>query len=155
MTNKSLEIPEGYEIDFQNSCFEESKIMLKEKKSRYPMSVDEIDRPWFLDDAGNVTLSQIEYDQTPNHLSSESRAEGLKQFIQLTELCLAWNKVDDFVADWEDEKQKKYCIYFDRNQIVINCYWSVGLPLHFKSRQIAELFLKSFSKEIEAAKMFL
>ena len=53
MKTLKIETPEGYEIDKENSTFE--KIVFKEVKSEYPLSVNNIpNRYWYCEEPTEV-----------------------------------------------------------------------------------------------------
>ena len=122
-----IEVPQGYEIDKEQSTFE--NIILKPIEVKLPLSVFEI----------------------PNIDTAKYR-DAFEALGQLVHLRDAWN--GDWKADWED-KEKKYCIYFYGNKMDITGFINGSCPLHFKTRELAEKFAEQFKDLINEAKELL
>lgn len=119
-----IEIPEGYEIDKENSTFE--KIVFKEVKCKY--------------------TKELIY---PNFINSTS---DYYLFFKLVETCKEWNRIDGFVADWSDSNQFKLSVECSNNELRIESWIFTSKPLYFKTKETAELFIETFKEEIEQVK---
>jgi hypothetical protein len=144
MTAKTMtiEAPEGYEIDKENSTFE--KIVFKEKRG-LPMSWQEATK----DNKGLTafeTKNGIEY--TWGNVPSEYKA--LRKLELLRD---AWN--GDWKADWTDSYQLKHSIMHSNNGARCTTYSNTNCLLHFKTGELRDLFAKTFKDLIEEAKPLL
>lgn len=157
---KSVKItpPEGFEIDNDKSTFEE--IVFKPIKSKYPLSVMELDNNsgWFVNNQSmvNYRCNLEKRDCLDNNLvSTKERAEAILALIQLVELRDAWNKIDGFVADWGNIEQDKHVIHIECNEIETTFYSEAYEVLYFGSRKTRDLFLETHRNLIETAKEFI
>lgn len=155
MKTLQISIPEGCEIDIENSDLSKGTIAYKKAENKYPTEIGEIKRRiWFIDNLGNISYDKT-FPKTINNMSSERRAKAILALIQLLEFMDAWNKVDEFVPDWTNYKQTKYGILFSENEcLIISCYTS-SRPLVFNSKKTAEKFLNQFKPLIEEARELL
>ena len=120
-------VPQGYEIDKEQSTFE--NIILKPIEVKLPLSVKDI-----------KDLKVNKYDDA---------LEALKELIHLRD---AWN--GDWRADWENDEQK-YCIFFFKNKIDKCSMTNVSAPLHFKTVELRNNFVEQFKDLINEAKELL
>ena len=120
-------VPQGYEIDKEQSTFE--NIILKPIEVKLPLSVFEI----------------------PNIDTAKYRDafEVLKQLVHLRD---AWN--GDWRADWNDN-DNKYCIFFYRNKLEKCLRSNANAPLHFKTLELRDKFAEKFKDLINEAKELL
>lgn len=149
MKTFEVEIPEGHQIDKENSTFE--KIVFKKIESDLPDSVEEIqNRNWFVCSSGSVTMMK---DNTINQLSTKERAEAFLALMQLVELRDYVN--GDWKADWSDPCQTKYTIRCSFDKIFFEYFTLNKKVLHFKSDELRDKFYKKYKKLIETAKELL
>lgn len=120
-------VPQGYEIDLENSTI--LNITLKPIEVKLPLSVEEI-----------KDLKVNKYDDA---------LEALKELIHLRD---AWN--GDWRADWES-MEVKFCISFYDNKIKIIETYGYSNVLHFKTKELAEKFAEQFKDLINEAKELL
>lgn len=152
MKNLKIEVPKGYEIDQEKSTFENIVFKEVEQKSKYPKSVDEIKRrDWYISPWGIVVRSKSE-SKTINQVSSKERAEAFVALIQLVELRDEYNRIDGFVADWNNLFQDKYYMVFLNGEIKIRLCLGLQRVLYFSSEKTAETFLNNHRELIETAK---
>jgi len=149
MKTLKIEIPEGHEIDQENSTFE--KIVFKEVKSKYPLKVEDIpNRDWYIH-CNNVT--QVQYEnlkKDKENVSTRKRAKAFLALMQLVELRDAWNEIDggkEFTCD-----DIKYSIKVHFNEITTNTEISSYKVLHFRKEETRDKFLETFRDLIEQAK---
>lgn len=135
-----IEVPQGYEIDKEQSTFE--NIILKPIEEKLPLSYFEIP---------NLNYSIFDPHRRLN-LSTENRVKAFIALIQLVELRDAWN--GDWKANWKNGIDK-YCIKFFQQDVEVekSCY--TNFPLHFKTKELAEKFAKQFKDLINEAKELL
>ena len=152
MKNLEFKIPEGYELDKENSTDE--TIIYKKKENKYPLSVEKIKgRNFYISEDGRVLQCDEYIDK--NNLSSKERSEAFLALMQLVELRDAWNEIDGFEADWTSRTQSKHCIENCKNKICSDLYCYTRKSLHFGSEKTRNLFLDTFRDLIETAKELL
>lgn len=146
MKTLKIEIPEGYEIDEENSTFK--KIVFKEVINDYPLSVCYVKgRDWYIDSVGYITSTES---KTPNQLSTEERAEAFLSLMQLVELRDAWNEIDGG-KEWSFDECNYVIDVFDGKLNKEN-YRSSYTVLHFRKEETRDKFLKTFKDLINQAK---
>lgn len=111
-----IEIPEGYEIDKENSTFECIKFKRKE------LTYDDIAKElfihkdcFFIDTFGEVHyIANLEVGYTQsNNCTSEKQAEKLLAINKLMNVAKYLN--DGWKPDWSNNDEKKYYITIDNN----------------------------------------
>ena len=153
MKTLEIQIPQGHEIDRDNSTFE--KIVFKEieVQSKYPKSVEEVKgRDWFIKSECEVQKAYISNDK--NNLSSEGRAEAFLALMQLVELRDAYNEID---GGKEFEYGKDNYLLFVYKCKIIKSTDTTGFysVLHFRKESTRDLFYERFKDKIETAKELL
>ena len=145
-----IQIPEGHEIDKDNSTFE--KIVFKKIESKYPLSVKEIDdRDFYVGSSGDVWWNDDS--NNINQVSSRERAEALLALIQLVELRDACNDIDGS-KDW-DYDNDNHVIRIRNNRIGRSRWSRMYNTLHFRKESTRDWFLETHYKLIETAKEFI
>lgn len=148
MKEFKIEVPEGMEIDKENSTFE--CIRFKDKGVRFPDSVKEIEgRYWYIGGDSSI-LEHQGAAKDINQLSSCSRARAFLALMQLVELRDYVN--DGWVPDWECSKTKKHCIVYQQSDSKVLLWYNTSHTLFFKSIETAEKFLNKYKSLIETAK---
>ena len=146
-----VQIPEGYEIDKENSTFE--YIKYKKVKSEYPKSWEEAFvgnnvYGYWVGSSGEIRVAdRIALRGDKNTFKYEEQAESMLAYAQLTQLMA----LPCFNGDWKPKwtnVELKYFIYSDGEKLVIgNCY-SYHKFLAFRSREKAEIFLELYKELI-------
>ena len=139
MNNMKINIPEGFEIDKENSSLVTGEIVFKEVKSKYPY----------------IFYYDYKRDgKTVDWALSETYAEKLN--ILDTLLCLRdeYNKIDGF-GEGFNIGRKYWCIYNFENKIYLSSWSSYNKIMHFRKEETAKLFLKNFEEQLELVKEFL
>ena len=156
MENKELKIqvPEGYEIDRENSTFE--KIVFKKIENELPKSWEDLYEVggWFVDFHSKVVTSgsMRTADSVKNRFPTKEEAEACLALAQLCQLRDIYN--DGWKPDWE-ENNDKYKIAYYSNKINISYSIYVHKILSFKTSIIRDKFLENFRDLIETAKPLL
>ena len=156
MKEIKIEVPEGYEIDKENSTFE---IIKFKEKSKLPMSWEELGeiKGHFIDDNAGIspchTLGANDYSK--NTWPTKELAEAALALSQLLQLRDRWN--GDWKADYSMSGQDKFVIGTYFNEV---CENDLGFsqkchPLVFKSPDLRHFFFKTFKDLIETAKPLL
>jgi len=159
METKELKItiPEGQEIDWQESAKQE-KIVFKKKDTK-PRSWEEYCKNYkgtsfFINTCGTILSSRTDEGWNSvlakNLVPSKELAEAFIAMMQLMSLRQAW--IGDWKPDWSNEYLDKYCI------IGIHCDFEVCLlnkcryALSFPTKEMAIDFMNCFEDLLEIAK---
>ena len=130
-----VQIPEGYEIDRENSTFE--YIKYKKVKSEYPKSWEEAFE-------GRAVYGSFISGSSNKHIFKyQEQAESMIAYAQLTQLMA----LPCFNGDWKPKwtnVELKYFIYSDVEKLVIGKCYSYHKFLAFRSREKAEIFLELY-----------
>lgn len=146
MKTITIEIPDGYEAVKTETGYEIVPETNKEKKWEDFGMVS----GWFVGYDSNISshssIVAYTYDRNVFPTKKEANAYGLV----LPQLLQWRDKVNgDWKADWSRDIEKKYCIIQMENEIGIVVYHYTYSPLHFKTEEIAEQFLKDHKSLIE------
>lgn len=153
MKEIKIEVPEGYEIDKENSTFE--SIIFKEK-SKLPVSWKKLGKVkgWYVTSMGFVYELGEEEANSSNKGTwpTKELAEAALALSQLLQLRDRWN--GDWKADWQKADEKHVItIVADRTQK--DWFTSVNKVLAFKTPELRDKFLETFQVLIETAKPLL
>ena len=147
MKHLEITVPEGHEVDKENSTFE--KIVFKKIRGEYPQKVYEIrGRNYYISTQGIV--KKVKGDRGINNLSTKSRAEAFLALMQLIELRDAWNEIDGG-KEW-NWGSLNHIICVDRKEIRVASYSEDYAVLHFRKEKTRNLFFETFIDLIEQAK---
>lgn len=153
MENKELiiQIPEGYEIDKEQSTFE--KIVFKRKLlSTYLDICKKIFRTGFyyienngtikeFDDADNIEYVIEKHPEILEQLNNAPTEEQLEQLLAINKLMnVAYYLNDGETLDFNDREQSKYYLFYDfhnKSLQVTEVYVLKSLLIPFKSKDLA------------------
>lgn len=144
-----IEIPEGYEIDKENSSFE--KIVFKKiEELTYEKIADKLfqyKKHYYIAGDGSIMGTSIGW-SCPN---TASTVEQLQRLLALNKLMNVANYLNDgWEPDWDDRTQFKFFIYCNTSDktLVIdhNTYFNYGV-VYFKSIELAERAIKILGDE--------
>jgi len=164
MDNKEIKIdvPEGYEIDEENSTF---KCIKFKKKKTLPSTWKEFcnDYPrrkgetWI---SPNSNLEELvdcspkrDFLNDQNILPSRELAAAMLALCQLIQLRDCYN--EGWKPDWENEQYDKFTIRFYKNIPDCDVSNRISGVMVFKSKELMDLFLENFRDLIEIAKPLL
>lgn len=156
-----IQVPEGYEIDRENSTFE--KIVFK-KVDDLPKSWEELE---FIDGFFVSSLSDIAKignnttndENNKNVFPTKEEAEACVALAQLCQLRDRYN--DGWKPDWENRAQNKFIIYIHPNNEILfdkisaNTHAISRHLLTFKTEELRDKFLENFVGLIKIAKPLL
>ena len=155
-----IQIPEGYEIDKENSSFEKIVFKKKEEDTK-PRSWEEYcylqkckhAKCYYMDKNAYIINTDWNDMTRPkvwrSVLPSKELAEAFRAMMQLMSLRQSW--IGDWEPDWSDGCLK-HCIICFYNKIDIDTYCSVSSPLSFPTREMAEDFTNCFKDLLNAAR---
>lgn len=161
METKELKItiPEGQEIDWQESAKQE-KIVFKKKDTK-PRSWEEYccqqqtncKEGYCIN---NVTseIQEINWGlctcSWKTVLPSKELAEAFLAMMQLISLRQAW--IRDWKPDWGNDMLDKFLITSEKNHLAISVLSSISHPLSFPTYEMATDFMNCFRDLLEIAK---
>ena len=150
-----IQVPEGYEIDRENSTFE--KIVLMKTDNYLPRSWEEFGKVkgWFVNELSNVEYYSEGHSTDFRDKNLFPTKEEAKACVALAQLCQLRDIYNDgWKPDWTNNAEK-YCIYFNDNKLDISYSYSAHRVLIFKTVETRDKFLENFRDLIEIAKPLL
>lgn len=158
MKDLKIEVPNGYEIDKENSTFDCIKFKEKVEECKLPTTWEELKivEGYHInsvsDIRGNNAYTTNSYNN--NIYPSKKLAEAGLALIQLLQLRDRYN--EGWAANWDSLDSIKYFIYTHNNRIDIGwTYGAVNKILAFKTELLRDKFLENFRDLIETAKPLL
>ena len=153
-----IQIPEGYEIDKENSTFEKIVFKKKDDKPRswreyYEQQIANKKHGYYIDDADCSSVSVVwnEYagaNKWRNVLPSKELTEAFLAMMQLMSLRQAW--IGDWEPDWEDSTN--WCIIFRESKLKVDFFNYTAHPLSFPTEEMTTNFMDCFKGLLEIAK---
>ena len=151
MKTLKINVPEGYEIDKEQSTFE--NIVFKEIKNELPNSWEDlgfIKGKRVMHDCTLKNVNTSAYTTNRNIFATEGQAEASIALAQLSQLREVYRQ--GWKPDWSDGTIPKYTISRFRNDLIIIDTYVAEQFLSFQSRKIAEQFFENFKELIKKAK---
>ena len=149
-----VQIPEGYEIDKENSTFE--YIKYKKVKSEYPKSWEEafvgnnVYGYWIISSGEIRIANKTALRSDKNTFKYEEQAESALAYAQLTQLMALPCFNGDWKPNWtSSNNEKKYGISFYNNKYDIESTYTWHYFLAFKSEEKAKIFLELYKDLID------
>jgi len=159
METKELKItiPEGQEIDWQESAKQE-KIVFKKKENTKPRSWEEYcknnedNQVWFIEADSNISECDFldRCDEYKNTIPSKELAEAFLAMMQLMSLRQAW--IGDWKPDWENNFIGNWCVISQEYKLKVDFFCTVAKVLSFPTKEMAEDFMNCFKDLLEIAK---
>lgn len=153
-----ITIPEGQEIDWQESAKQE-KIVFKKKDTK-PRSWEEYCEDfkgqyyYIQDNIDNIATSFTTnglVSAYKNYVPSKELAEAFLAMMQLMSLRQAW--IGDWKPDWNNFKQQKVCILCNNGEFVDGTPIDlVSRPLSFLTKEMARDFMNCFKDLLNTAR---
>lgn len=156
-----INVPEGYEIDKENSTFE--CIKFKPIGNGLPKTWEEfclnyaVINEYFIDSTSKI-LQTVEPGRKRqcltdrNLFSNKEMPEAMLALCQLIRLRDCYN--NGWVPDWSGFDDK-FVIYFCQDNIGKRCFTGSQEVLAFKTEELRDQFLENFRDLIETAKPLL
>jgi len=159
-----INVPDGYEIDKENSTFE--CIKFKPIKKKLPKTWEEFCKTYPKKERdcwvnSNSKIENIYYStnqernniEDRNLLPNKKYAEAMLALCQLIQLRDCYN--NGWIPDWTDDCNPKYCIIIFHNHILKSILSETSTILAFKTEELRNEFLTNFKELIEVAKPLL
>lgn len=157
-TNNIINIPEGYEIDKEQST--ERQIVLRKIENKSARSWKEYcekmkgKNSYFYNNAiRRIVDSQFGSEPVLSEFEEMEDVVALEAFSKLRKLRKDW--IGKWKPDWTDEKQDKYAVYAKLNELTYGVRNIVSAPLSFPTYQMCIEFLDTFKDLLEIAKPLL
>jgi hypothetical protein len=153
MKTLKINVPDGYEIDKEQSTFE--NIVFKEIEKGLPKSWEEIENlhGFFVNYGSDVRETDVDVMKTEanrNIFATKEQGEASVALAQLSQLREVYRQ--GWKPDYTMQMQKKWVIRFYQGALEIEDYCSTDHFLSFQSKEIADQFLGNFRDLIEKAK---
>ena len=151
-----IQVPEGYEIDKENSTFE--KIVFKKVERELPKKWEDLGgvNGFYINAQSDINPyydSEIKGTTSKNIFPTREEAEACLALAQLCQLRDRYN--DGWKPNWKDDGEIKYCIEFFKGKIEKECHYITKRVLCFKTRELRDKFLENFRDLIKIAKPLL
>ena len=151
-----IQVPEGYEIDRENSTFE--KIVFKKIERDLPKRWEDLELicGFYVDSDSEICdcrSSVLAFGECKNTFPTEEEAEACLALAQLCQLRDRYN--DGWKPDWEDDEEQKHVMFIHREEICKETFFTVQQSLAFKTEELRDKFLENFRDLIEIAKPLL
>jgi len=160
-----INVPDGYEIDKENSTFE--CIKFKPIVNKLPKTWEEyckthkrqFGESWLSGESNieNIDFAENKYYKDVvadrNLLPNKKYAEAMLALCQLIQLRDCYN--DGWIPNWSNDSVLKYCIEINTNEIHKNSFYAASRILAFKTEELRNEFLNNFRDLIEIAKPLL
>ena len=146
-----IEIPEGYEVDKENSTFEKIVFKKVEKKLTYEKIAEKLfqcKKHYYIADDGGIMGTSIGW-LCPNAAPTEYQLQRLLALNKLMNVAYYLN--DGWEPDWNDGGQEKFYIYYNSAvktfNVSANFYYNGGVT-YFKSKEIAKQAIQILGEDI-------
>jgi hypothetical protein len=151
MKTLKIEIPNGFEIDKENSTFEQ--IVFKEIKKQLPKRWEELKQISGCFTNMHSSIIYVDYNEAihgnQNIFATEEQANASIALAKLSQLRKVYR--NGWVPDWLDDEYK-FCIEFYGDEISKGWNISSNSFLTFQDAETRDLFLENFKDLIEQAK---
>lgn len=142
-----IEIPEGYEIDKENSTFE--KIVFKPIVKRWRGNEMNTLKGYYIDSLSHIkpTVSTKCYhniSENSNIFTTEKLAKSALAMAQISQIMANDKRFGGVVTDeeWKDRNIYKYCIYKVKEEIKLDIFDSTYNFLAFHTKEQRDLFFE-------------
>ena len=157
-TNNIINIPEGYEIDKEQST--ERQIVLRKIENKSARSWKEYcekmkgKNSYFYNNAiRRIVDSQFGSEPVLSEFEDMEDVETLEAFSKLLRLRKDW--VGEWKPDWTNEDQTKFTIISAKNKIDDSIGDFINSPMSFPTKKMRNEFIVTFKDLLEIAKPLL
>jgi hypothetical protein len=152
MKTLKINVPEGYEIDKEQSTFE--NIVFKEIKNELPKSWEDLEnlKGFYVGINSDVVVTFDNLIKTKTNrfiFATKEQAEASIALAQLSQLREVYR--DGWVPNWSDTNEKN-CIVCRDSIFELDSFCHTAHFLSFQSKEIASQFLENFRDLIKQAK---
>ena len=133
MNNMKINIPEGFEIDKENSSLETGEIVFKKVEIKYPTKIK----------------TSID-----NFILSKKYGKKLEILDSLISFRDEYNRIDGFEECFMSN-ENNWCLSNYNNKLKLASWSYTNRIIYFGKRETAKLFLNNFEEQLEQVKEFL
>ena len=150
--NLKIQVPEGYEIDKENSTFDE--IVFKKIEDNLPKSWEELKivGGYYVSGSSNIVYFDGVNDINKNLFPTKEEAEACLALAQLCQLRDIYN--DGWKPNYKDDNVK-YLLYYWSDTIIKSHTTGASNLLTFKTKELRDKFLENFEDLIWVARPLL
>ena len=155
---KTIDIPEGYEIDFEETKKQKGAVVLI--KQLRPTNWAELTRMckgkesfWFYNTTDEIVKGYFEDIIAFSEFEDKETACAFAALWKLLNYRKAW--IGDWNPDWKDLDADKFVIVVNKNEITNDTRHFVSCPLSFPTMEMRDDFCESFKHLLEVAKPLL
>ena len=157
-TNNIINIPEGFEIDKEQST--ERQIVLRkieDKKVRSWQEYSEImrgkDSYYFNEAVKEIHSTKFNRDIVLSEFEDKEDVEALVAFCKLRKMRKQW--IGKWKPDWKNNNVTKFTIIAAENEISKGEHYTVNSSMSFPTDEMRDEFLDCFKDLLEQAKSLL
>ena len=157
-TKNIINIPEGYEIDKEQST--ERQIVLRKIDNRarsweeYCKKMEDKDSYYFNEIVGKICSAKFKEDFILSEFVDDEDVVAFVAFSKLRKLRRDWLG-KNWKPDWTDVHQPKYAIANSNNKLVGCTCREISHPLSFPTEEMRDEFFDCFKDYLEQAKSLL
>ena len=142
----TIDIPEGYEIDKENSTFECIKFKPIKKYLTYKEIAEKLNKDicFFIEKGKIKSYAQYASYDNPGVANSYRQIEKILAINQLMNIAKYYN--GDWKPDWSNSKENKFCIKFDyhKDRLYVDYNNSIGAgDVFFKNSEDARTVINN------------
>ena len=142
----TIDIPEGYEIDKENSTFECIKFKPIKKYLTYKEIAEKLNKDicFFIEKGKIQSYAQYASYDNPGVANSYRQIEKILAINQLMNIAKYYN--GDWEPDWSNSKENKFCIKFDyhKDRLYVDYNNSIGAgDVFFKNSEDARTVINN------------
>jgi hypothetical protein len=142
----NIDVPEGFEIDLEESNLAEGKIVFKEKKQIPWRNQYNLTSGYWIDKFSNIIHESKVANSTGNSniFATEKQAESALAMAQLSQIMQNDPRFGGPIPteDWNSGSYKKYTIARAENRLDLDSWATYYHFLAFRTREQRDLFLK-------------
>ena len=145
-----IEVPQGYEIDKEQSSFEKIVFKKVEEKLTYEKIAEKLFKykeHYYTSDTGRIMKTDIGW-HCPNVAPTEHQLQRLLALNKLMNVAYYLN--DGWEPDWNDNSQGKVFIYYNHSDKAFQTFIDVGFNcggVYFKSEELAKQAIEILGEE--------
>jgi hypothetical protein len=146
MKTLNIDIPEGYEIDQENSDLTKGFVAFKKIKYNFPKSWEDLKSltGFFVSETCEIEreVDAKTYITNKNLFANREQADASLALAQLSQLREVYRQ--GWKPDWNHEKTTKWCINFHKDKVIVDVWYTTHKFLSFQYKEIAQEFLDNF-----------
>ena len=141
---KEIVLPEGFEVDFENST--KDKVILKAVERKLPEKIEDLKKcKHYYDDGSSTEMLYGPYDSSGLVSVKQAKSSNAQRLLGF--LMKEYN--GDWEPDWADSYKTKYCIIRIMNYIHLVNMGSEYKYLSFRTPELRDKFFSHFERLIK------